>query len=682
MNKFRKKLTSKQQLSLSFIIVILLYVLSALIKFAPITATLGLVLLFYFPGQFLIDLVPPLGLGFGKLGKFSLGVIYSFCATSIIGMITQRLWGFNSNSQLWAIISLNIIVFAAYYFFPGNKLWAKIASWKEDQSSNYRINQNDYIAIAILVFTFATFFVVSPLAQNADNFLVILKQSIDQNLNFLMHRDLFVSFLGLTSKFLNLDIAFVYRTIFVALFLSSTFILFDYLKRNLNPKTNIALFYLALLMPSVVLAEVNYIRPQVVLIVLTIPVLVLCVESLKRKKILISIIAFAISAISFLYHELSFLLLLISAMTVALNLGRLIFYEKKIKIKHIILFLILIYPYLRDINYLDLFRPVVSRTRETWALWSSGGFHLSWWFISHFTDADGASVSFLGVNVLLYYLYNGILLLALIVLLRALSSKKQLKKGLYFLPVVLYLLFFFTVAEILPRMGFIFLPSRAWIHIMLASVVLFLLLIELTEDKLRKIRFFTYALISFIVIGYCGALYVAKTNIKEVYNEELPVAEFIKSDLSEDSLVLSSQDNIDLVSIYADHDKFSQMNVSSLVDKSKFEELINTKLLELSQDKTMTLEAAIVQTTDTLVNNQIIDHHVTNIRPQLDRVTKAIYKENSPVYFLYSYRKLNALNTAKVERQDSADILNRDTYRNFGYQIVYSDRYTILMKLR
>ncbi len=664
-----------------FLAILLLYSISFVTNFSVGMAVLGLPLLLYFPGMFLIGLIPALGSLTGYFGKMSLNVVYSFCLSSVIGIYTQNLFGFNSINQIWAIIITNTLIFLAYFLLPKSKYWNKIVPQKQPGKHSKQGLQN-FLPIIILASACAVWILISPLAQNADNFLGLLRQSANQNFNLLTTRRIFISFLWLATKFSSINDIIIYRFFPVAFFLATSLSLYDYIKRNYQSQRLSFFIYLTFLAPAVILSEVNNIRPQVILLALVIPVLILQIDSLKNKNIFTSLIALSIACVSALFHELGFILLFISVITTIIHLLRLIFVEKKITWKHILLSLIIIYPYIKMLDLTVFIGPIKVIKGYVLEILSRDQIHLRWWFLNHYIDADGVTISFTGKNLILYYLYNGILPLILFVYLLFVLLIKKIKLGLHFVPPLLYFLFFFLAAEIFPRFTLTYLPSRAWVHIMMATVLLLTLALEKILKKGIKIKLLSYLMISIILIGFSGSLFVAKTNIKEVYSEELPAANFIKNNLSSDSLILSTQYNIGLVAVYGHQTNYDQMPVNSLVDKDMFEKMISKKEEELSQDKIIPIRPKIIQTLDSYIGSQLIDSKVTVFQQEQNKVTKAIYSAGKPIYFIYSYRKLDALNTANQNRQDSADPINRDTYPNLGYEIVYHDKNVLIMKLK
>lgn len=658
------KLMKKQSSLVIFIVTLILYLGSLQIGYGPIMGITGIGLLLYFPGMFLMELFPLLSFGSGFFGKSSLSVVYSFCLSSILGFLAQSLWGFNSNYQVGIIVLLNIVVFLAYLL----SLIVKDRP-EEKREHSYQVRYLDYLPLVILASAIIFTLFLNPLAQNLDNYLNVLKQSIILDHNILANRQIFVSFIGLATKFLNLDILFVFGNIFVVLFFVSTLYLYDYLKRNIKSQQIVALIYLSLLIPPTILIEINRIMAQVGLLVLTIPVLFLCVESIKKNNISASIVALAISIVSLLYHELSAVLFLVSLTVFLVNLSRLLFVTKKVSWKYIIPFLIVLYPCINALNAGNLFTRILFRIHQ--ALSGLNGLHWQWWFINNYKTVEGVQLGWTGIGVALYYLYGGILLLLILALLIGFMTYKKIKYERYWIGPATYLCFYFAAAEILPRFGIFFLPNRAWIHMMLAAVILLALLWETLEKNMLKIKYLPLLMLVIILIGCGGTFYLAKNNIYQVYREELPIADFIKNNTPKDALILSTQDNMALVNLYAER-VYSQINLDHAIDRDNFDSLVNNTLGGLSTDKIIHNQPELVQAS---AKYQFTDNPSYLLQ-------KSFNTGNNCVYFLYSYRKTGGLNDKREYRQSVIDSVNKNVYKQLGYPVVYSDDNAIVIKIR
>ncbi|MFH1910354.1 MAG: hypothetical protein ABIJ72_04190 [bacterium] len=651
-NYLYKKLSADYLASFS-VLVILLYIFFWLLKFTPGMAFFGFILLFFLPGKFLIELFPKLTLQTGKIGKFSFASIYSLALISIIGFIAQNKFGFAMNEQVVVIILVNAVLLLCYFFLIRLKIWKGFILKSKIQ---YQIGWKDYLTLTLLAGAILVTILMNPVAQNYDNYLVLLKLSDFHSANLTGMRQIFISLLELTGKVTNINAAFIYRNLLNALFFISTLTFYDYLKRYIAQSKIVFLTYLFFLAPPVILVQINQTMPQIILLIFTTPVLILLIESLRTKKITVAITAFIVSFVSLAFHQLSAVLILVSTITLLAHLGRLIFTEKKISIKHILLFLLIVIPWIKILNLWYIFIPPIFIFRFALDNFKSITWH--WWFLDSYIDIDSQSVSFSGINAVLYYLYNGILPLLLLAYLIVVTSIKRFRPGIYTIPAFLYLVFFFLVAEIFPRIGLIMLPSRAWLHMMIPTVILLAVYGEILVRNKLALKPHLIVLLVLIVIGYAGIIFVTANNIKKVYRGQLPVAVYMKKNLAKDALVISSQDNNVIVNIYADRYYFGRIVTDHKIDKNEFEQLIQDELEVLQENK-----------------NDVI-------QDKLNRYLDTPDFNHNEIYFLYCNSQLGASNHANANRQGFNDALNRDTYANLGYLVAYADKECLLIKIR
>ena len=652
MKKILSQISKNNLLEIATLAAIVLFAVSFLLKITAGMTMFGLTLLFYFPGKILIELIPSAISKIGKIGKIAYASIFSFALTSMVGYITQNKFGFSSNQQIIAIIALNILILIIFSILSRLKPWKNMVQPKDE----YTIGLSDYLAISGLFVAILITIIMNPVGQNYDNYLALLKLSDLNNINLTGMRFTFISALELATRFTNLNMAFVYRNLLNLLFFVSTLAFYDYIRRMISDKKFVALTYLSLLAAPAILVQINYTMPQVVLLVFTIPCLILLTESLRSKQILPAIIALVLGLVSLTFHQLSAIMVSISLITIAIHLARLIFIERRITITHIVLFVLIVAPWFKILNLWHFFNPVVlifefaldNFKRLTW----------HWWFLNNYTDIDGEAVGFTGINAVFYYLYNGILPLITIIYLVASTLSKRFRVGIEVIPAILYFGFFFAAAEILPRIGLIMLPSRAWPHMMIPLVILIVpYSATLIKNKFNT-KIYIIALIAIILIGYVGTIFLTAKNIKKVYRSELPVAEYMKNNLPKDAVVISSQDNNAIVNIYADRYYFGRIMAEDKLDRNEFEKLIN-------------------QTLDTLEKNK---NYI--IQPKINRFLDTPDFNHNEIYFVYCNSQLTAINNANTDRQSFSDAINRDTYANLGYAVSYQDKNCTLIKVR
>ena len=659
-----------------YLLILVLYLISFLFKLNFGMYIFSMPFLLYLPGALIIETFPILKFNSGKFGKLSLIILYSFCIVAVLGLLVQNYYGFDTDLQVLSIAVFNIIMFLICIFLVRNKWW-RHANIKY-KTIFYEISWRDLIPLIIMAGAIFVTIYLNPIAQDADNYLSLLKQSIVSNFNNLTSRYIFISFIELYIKSSQANIYIIFRNIYIILFFSQTLIFYDYLKKNFSSNLIISLLYLSLLTPSVIITELNIIRPQVVILSLTLPTIILSLESVKTNNLHMSIATLGISIIAMKFHELSIVLLIVALGAIMINIARLIIIEKKKIWKNVLLFIIIIYPYCKIFNSSIILGKTVPLAIYAISFFTK--INWRWWFINNYTTIDGFNLGWTGFNILLYYLYNGALLLTLLVSLYLFILVKKIRIGLYFVLPFIYFIIFFSFAEIIPRLGLYFLPNRAWVHLMLVSVVILALLVELIEKHKTNIKYLPMVLIILPMIGLVGSIYVANNNINQVYKEELPVANFIRYHLSNNSVIISSQDNYTLVNLYGTK-HYGRIDPDKIINKNEFSQLIQEELQNLSQEKIIIIKPKTIQINETLINDQIIERK-ENISPQVTQLYEATYKNNNPVYFLYSFRKLKGFNTKREYKKTIIDQKNVDTYGSFGYEIIYSDENAILYRIQ
>lgn len=673
--------------SATFLLFVVIYSVSLLLHIPILPSIFGIPLLLYYSGSFLLVLLPILGLGLGRIGRFSSSVLYSFIFSCLAGYVCQNTINFNSSLQVWIIVFANLLLFVLSLLLPRTRIWQK-TSWLNNgqERRDYIIDKKDFTVIIIFATAALVPIIISPIAQNADNYLVILKDSVANNAvqsntrELLSNsRPLFISFLALTGKFLALDLAFVFRNLFVSLFVLFSLVFYDYCRRALPSRFLAGVIYLSLLSPAVILTEINIIRPQAAMLSLTLPVMILSIESVKTKNILPALVALMIAVLSLKFHELSIVLTLIAFIALAISLIRLVFIEKKISWKYLVLALIVIAPYFKLYNLGGIFTQVFSMIK--YATHFLNGITWRWWFINNYATIDGASLGWSGISAFLYYLYNGLLVLLMLSALFYIRVKNKIRIGLFLILPVIYFIIFFAFAEILPRIGLYFLPNRAWVHVMIAAIIILALYVEAFTKKNIRLKFLDIALVGLIIFGYGGTLYVAKNNVEQVFKEELPVAKYIKSDLPQNAIVISSQDNMTLVTVYGNR-AYDRITTDHQLSRLEFDTLTATALFGLSKDEVTIIQPKKVETIETITNGDIISVESTVLQEQKDKINKAIYSGDNPVYFLYSYRKLSGLNNAREYKKEIIDATNKSVYKNLGYPVVFEDKDILLLKIR
>lgn len=675
-----KKITAYNSL-----IVVGLYLLLWLLQVKTgisLMALPGIILLLYLPGALLTKVIPTLSLNLGKFGAVAINVVYSFCFSSAVGYLLQNHFGFNSILQNWFFVTFGLVAIVSANILPRWEQWRKIKilGFVKKQALPYKIHKSDYWLVFLAAVLLAIPIVINPYAQNADDYLTLIIKSIENNVNLLNTRQLFSSFPNLASLVLGIDIKIIFRVIFVLIYFPSTLFLLDYLKQKIHNQKIVFISYLFLFSAPVITTEINIVRPQVVMLIFTLPILVLSLLSVQKKNILASIVALLFSLMSFKYHELSILLIVISVLATIANIYYLAVVKKKIKPIHILLFLIIIYPYCLIFN---IFGDIINRTaiiKTAFVGWQN--ITWNWWFLDSYKTVDGVELGWPGLQAVQYYLYNGLILLLVALFLYVMIKRHRLKIALGLAIPLTYFSIQFFFAEIMPRMGMYFLPNRAWVHVALAVI----LLIAIEQEALKKInnKLLFSAMSLVVLVGIYGTLYIAKNNVNEVFPEEVSVASYIDKNLEKNAIILSTQDNDSLITIYANRsfgwiDSLDLENEFCLED---FGNAVNKTLDTLRNDRTITTRPLIISTTQTIKDNVVKKETVTIKQAALEYLIPASFSGNEPVYFLYSKRKAQGINSSRKYQSKIVDPSNYDNYNSMRYDVVYQDDHSLLLKLK
>jgi hypothetical protein len=371
--------------------------------------------------------------------------------------------------------------------------------------------------------------------------------------------------------------------------------------------------------------------------------------------------------------------MLISFISILFSIVRLIFVKKTINWLHLLIAAIIIYPYWQIFNLSTAFTAAVNAMKL--AFTTSGHLIWRWWFLNSYKSVDGINIGWPGTQAIDYYLYNGLILLIVLIILGIILHRAKKNIGKSAIIPLIYLIIFFFFAEIMPRMGMYFLPNRAWVDIMLAAVVILAMQLVRIAEIDSLVSKTKYLLIILIIVGYAGIIYVAKNNIDSVFKQELPAANFIKNQTPNNAVVLSTQENGTLVRVYGERN-YGQLEADQLLNPGQFNLLVSQELTELSTDKISLIQPRIVQIIQKFQGQNLNSQTTTILQDEKDSVDKAVYFGNNPVYFIYSYQKLAGIATTRGYEKNLLDSVNQSTYKQLGYHIVYQDSSTIVLQLR
>ncbi len=632
----------------------------------------GILLLFYLPGRLVLQICAPLQNIWGRVGQLALSVFISFSIMASVMILASR-FGMTDKSAIYLMILINGLLFLANVLRQIYKGQSTVGLLR----AKYTLSTSDIIVMIIPLIVVVATIALSPLASDADGFMTTLKKTIECSCVSSPFRPLFTTFFALIYHALGLSYLTLFRIVYPLLFVASTLFVFDYTKRRINSPMLHSVVYLAFLGAPVVISEINIIRPQVAMLVYTLPILMLLIESWRAKNILFTLVALWFGFVAIGFHELSIFLLVIAGLVCLWHIGRLVFVEKKISWQNIVLATIIIYPYLSILHVSTYLSRLMASINHAESLIPK--LHWRWWFINNYISIDGINIGWPGVQAVYFYAYSGLLLLLMAILLGLWLLIKRNKIGWHFILPVLYALIFLAFAEILPRLGFFFLPNRAWVHLMLALSIILVLVAE-SLQKSSKNYGLALTMSAIIVVGISGTAYVAANNVSEVFSEEVKSIKYMQN-TAPNSLFFSTQDNRTLVEFYGGRTLIN-LAIKSNIDRFGFYQMVTDTIGSMSIRKRVLVSPEIKEVTQRYVDGQFTSENVKLLAERQFAITEPQIKRGTPIYFIYSLRKSSGTNATRGYLANSLDITNRDVYQNTVFPIAYQDEGVIILKIR
>lgn len=181
-------------------------------------------------------------------------------------------------------------------------------------------------------------------------------------------------------------------------------------------------------------------------------------------------------------------------------------------------------------------------------------------FPAKYTNVDGNAMGWgNAMGIAKYYIYYaGFFSIALLITFGfyyiknqdfRIFSKKHILYRAELITIMALFLLFFSISEILPRLFSIaLLPERSWNLVGFFSMPFLILIFYFFQDK-RKIVYFIFLFSLLMNIG--GALYVNNTKKYLITKEQLSSAQWIKDNLPKNRIVLSADNNKNLLSFHA-----------------------------------------------------------------------------------------------------------------------------------
>ncbi len=476
------------------------------------------------------------------------------------------------------------------------------------------------------------------------------------------------------------------------------------------------LAYLVILASPVVIIMNGEVRPETFSIALTIPALALMYLAVRDKDLLFAFLSLSYAVTSMRFHESGAALILaaISALAATAYLNRKQISEF-IKNNYLWLIAITISYALLIKTYSSVILHFVSKGATSWTLlsiWKGlSKIKWTWWFLSNATTTNEAQIGWPGLSGIYYYFFDGITVFALIVflLIILIKIKKKFKIDVNYLalmPIVILFIIHFGYAEILPRLGTVLLFNRSWPHIMLSSFVIAIILIRKISDTpvvRRQERIIGVFILFCALSGATGTIYVTTFMNSMVSPSEKTAIEELKK-LPENSLIISTQRNHNLVKIYANlnfimiqREKYDRGDFAKIVlgqidylATKKTEQILKPITIRKIGEKYIEYQktrSSLNAQSEEVLDNQTKLEILKNFYPKqyadtISKIEQYKYPEETEIYFFYSFAKLNGILGTRKWWRENSDEQNYKFFKNYSGELVTRDKNFILIKIK
>ncbi len=691
------------------------------LKFIP-----GVLLLYYLPGNNLNDvLLRKSAKQISWSTKFALDITSSIATVYIFYTAFRGVVNYSEYKSHIFMIGLNLGLFCLNFL-------TSLKNRQNEQFLPFKLTSENkrlvlFALVPIVLFGIRLLF--NPYIYEIDAFQYynIYRHIIDKGFDsswLVGQRNGFALFMVYSKFIAGIDYVGFTKFLIPLLYYFTAIVLFDLIKTIKNRHLAFLTYNLIIASPILVIMSEN-VRPETFVIFFSLPVFYLLYLSVKQSSILLTAIALIYSYVSFRFHEFGIFLFLASLVAFILGIisrkGEAIkFVRSNLKLSFVI-----ILPYLLLMNqFLDALRSAVSaqifQLSYAKILDFIAGPYWKWWFLDSFTNIDDGVIRWPGLSAVLYYLYNGLNMIAALIIVLGLfyCSKRRFlanpngEKSIFLLllPTSVFLFVYLFIAEIFPRIGINLFPNRTWPHIMLAMIFIIIVLLAKTEERGKSIvnsKIFIALLWLGLLVGITGTMIGTVFMGGQVVPAEKGVIKKIK-ELPSDSIIFSTQVNHNISYIYGGNKTFipiykktkfnNQAEFSKEISKivndypSQVEDNI-LSTLKIDEDKNLVITRGTKVSVFNLEKKVIKEPEekmvlVKKYDPILyqsiqDEIDSANEVAQRPAYFLYSYAKFSGV----LARRDWW--VNNNDYQNLGLMkqysgggVVYKDPYSILIKIK
>jgi len=366
--------------------------------------------------------------------------------------------------------------------------------------------------------------------------------SIDAN-SVYFYRQLFSALIFTLHYLTGLDLYHIFKYLFPLASLVTLFPLWLVARTIAEKKFQLLILLSAAISPTVII-QFEGTRPQVMAMLYLYFMIGFTLVAFKKKDpALLYGIFIPITAVSSLFHRVFVLFLVLWAIAAAYTYRSLLCHNKG----KVLAGILLLYPWF---DVLEAKGMLISIFKSLRAIFQNIFIHpmINLQFPMFYMNVDGKQMGWANIlGVTKYYaFYIGPFLGVLIVAFLALFLRKNRDKMRdffpleFFLPIYLFISFFFLIAELLPRFGNLaYLPDRAWIFLGIASTFLMYVVffhMEKDASPMKKNIIFSAFLLGFLVSS-AGALYMNDRFKYIVPQYELDSFRWIKENLEPNRVI-------------------------------------------------------------------------------------------------------------------------------------------------
>ena len=613
--------------------------------------------------------------------RFSLSVVFSIALFIILLSISKGFISLTATDLSSVLILVNGGIALIYWQLFSRK----------QQPDTLPYSKTD---LAILFAPFVLFvinFCLSPVISEGDSYYFIdaAKKSFaaGSDVSPYINRPGFIPFIGLLHVAGGETFVFIFRFILSALFYASILMLIDYIKKySRNYSTNRWLYLLILAAP-ILTTEVDIARTQSLVFAFTLPVLILLSEFLTERKITYLLVATLLAVVGTRVHELSFTLLL--TCTISLGVFGLRYFleipNRKLAWKNLLKVIaigaIVLFPYLKLLSTDPSFAFI--RNSSTTIINNIIHPHWVWWFLSNYT-VDGNQVGWSGTQAILYYLNNGILLIGGGLLLFLATQKKI--RWITTLPAVFFFGIYLSVAEILPRLGFIYYPNRAWPHLMIGFVFVIITLSLNMTWRSTWIKNLTIAVLALCILsGLIGWIRLTTDKGGFFTQKEIPLRNFVETEIPSNATILVAQSsNQAFIGLYT---SLRTAYVPYTLQFVPNQPILKTIYTDQIKGVQTSVDPSVPYLKKTVILNQNGNElsETSELLPQSSTpvVTPQPTPYVGPLYFYYSFARFDGYMGSRDWWKDVNSIQNFDFFKNYpNSNVVYRDDSGIIIKLQ